>query len=43
MANWTSICTNQVVNGSVDFVDPDAQSDQLRFYRALPENNPPPQ
>ncbi len=40
LSNWTPICTNQVVNGSLDFVDPDAQQDQLRFYRALPEAEP---
>src|SRR5207249_11633195 len=33
MLHWTHICTNQVIQGSIDFVDPDAQSDQLRFYR----------
>ncbi|HWX19817.1 MAG TPA: Ig-like domain-containing protein [Candidatus Binatia bacterium] len=42
MVNWTSICTNQVINGAIDFVDPDAQSDQARFYRAVPESGPPP-
>jgi hypothetical protein len=41
LPNWTSICTNQVVNGSLDFVDPDAQNNPLRFYRAVPEANPP--
>ena|ERR1044071_77972 len=41
LANWTPICTNQVVNGSIDFVDPDAQNDQMRYYRAIPENQPP--
>ena len=34
LVNWTSICTNQVVNGSIDFVDPDAQGTAARFYRA---------
>ncbi|MDB6058710.1 MAG: 5-nucleotidase/2,3-cyclic phosphodiesterase, partial [Verrucomicrobiales bacterium] len=43
LAIWTSLCTNQVVNGSVDFIDPDAQGDQLRYYRAVPQDNPPPQ
>jgi Bacterial Ig domain/Calx-beta domain len=43
MTSWTTICTNQVVNGSIDFVDPDAQSDQVRFYRAVPDDNPSPQ
>jgi Bacterial Ig domain/Calx-beta domain len=35
LVNWTSICTNQVVNGSIDFVDPDAQSNSSRFYRTV--------
>jgi hypothetical protein len=43
LLKWTSICTNQVIQGSIDFVDPDAQSAQLRFYRAVPENSPPPE
>src|SRR5439155_11923373 len=43
LVNWAAICTNQVVNGSIDFVDPDAQNDQLRFYRAVPETSPAPQ
>jgi hypothetical protein len=42
LLNWTSICTNQVVNGSIDFIDADAASDQSRFYRTVPETNPPP-
>jgi FlaG/FlaF family flagellin (archaellin) len=41
LANWRPVCTNQVVNGSIDFVDPDAPSDQARFYRALPITVPP--
>jgi len=41
LVNWTSVCTNQVINGSIDFVDPDAQSNPSRFYRAVPLNNPP--
>ena len=43
MIHWTPICTNQVVNGSIDFVDPDAATSQARFYRTLPEPGPPPQ
>jgi hypothetical protein len=39
--NWIPICTNQVVNGSIDFVDPDAQDNPVRFYRAVPEAGPP--
>jgi hypothetical protein len=34
--NWSTICTNQVVQGAVDFVDPDAVNDSSRFYRAVP-------
>ncbi len=41
LANWTPFCTNQVVNGSIDFVDPDSQSDQSRFYRVVPLAGPP--
>ena len=41
LRKWTAICTNQVFGGSLDFVDPDAQQNQLRFYRAVPEVNAP--
>jgi len=41
MVNWTPVCTNQVINGSIDFVDPDAQGNPSRFYRAVPLNSPP--
>ncbi len=41
LVNWTSICTNQVINGSIDFVDPDAQGTPSRYYRAVPLANPP--
>ncbi len=41
LLNWTPICVNQVVNGAIDFVDPDAQTTGSRFYRAVPELNPP--
>ncbi len=37
LQHWTAICTNQVVQGAIDFVDPDAQNDSARFYRAVPE------
>jgi hypothetical protein len=43
LVNWTALCTNQVVNGSIDFIDPDAQVNQSRFYRAVPEAGPPPE
>jgi hypothetical protein len=41
MKTWTPISTYQVFNGSIDFADPDAQTDQARFYRAVPESGPP--
>ena len=41
LVNWTSICTNQVINGSIDFVDPDAANNPSWFYRAVPLANPP--
>jgi hypothetical protein len=37
MVDWVPICTNQVVNGSIDFVDPDSPGDASRFYRAVPQ------
>jgi len=43
LIHWTPICTNQVVNGSMDFVDPDAATNPARFYRTVPEAGPPPQ
>lgn len=43
MINWTPICTNQVVNGKIDFVDPDAATNPARYYRTVPEAGPPPQ
>ena len=39
VVNWTPICTNQVVNGSIDFVDPSASSAQARFYRAVQQSD----
>ena len=38
--NWIPICTNQVVNGSIDFIDPTASTAQIRFYRAVPVPDP---
>jgi hypothetical protein len=43
LRNWTPICTNQVVQGNIDFIDPDASGETHRFYRAKPEANPPPE
>ncbi len=41
LVNWTPVCTNQVIDGSIDFVDPDASNNSSRFYRAVPVTNPP--
>jgi hypothetical protein len=41
LLHWMSVCTNQVVDGSIDFLNPDALSDNSRFYRAIPQNSPP--
>ncbi|HEY3854907.1 MAG TPA: Ig-like domain-containing protein [Verrucomicrobiae bacterium] len=41
LVNWTPICTNQVVNGSIDFVDPDASASGERIYRTVPLSGPP--
>jgi hypothetical protein len=41
LINWTTLCTNQVINGSIDFVDPDASGSPSRQYRAVPIANPP--
>jgi hypothetical protein len=41
LVNWTPICTNQVVNGSIDFVDPDAPGYSGRYYRVVPVTSTP--
>jgi Bacterial Ig domain/Calx-beta domain len=41
LVNWTPICTNRVTDGALHFVDADADEAPQRFYRALPEPNPP--
>jgi hypothetical protein len=43
LVNWVSVCTNQVIQGAIHFVDPEAPEMPRRFYRALPEANPPPE
>jgi hypothetical protein len=39
--HWVPLCTNQVVNGSIDFADPDAAGSPTRLYRPVPLPNPP--
>jgi hypothetical protein len=41
LVHWTSVCTNQVVHGSIDFIDPDAAGNPGRFYRVVPLNSVP--
>jgi hypothetical protein len=40
LVNWTSICTNTVVNGSAQYVDPNCATAPNSFYRIVPA--PPP-
>lgn len=41
LANWSSLCTNQVFQGSADFIDPNAAGSAAGFYRVLQVTNPP--
>jgi hypothetical protein len=41
LIHWTPICTNQVIYGSIDFIDPDAANSPEREYRAVPMTEPP--
>ena len=41
LQNWTSVSTNQVFQGSIDFMDPDAPNNSVRFYEAVPVTNTP--
>ena len=41
MVNWAVASTNQVFQGSIDFVDPEAAGQASRFYRAVPVENSP--
>lgn len=43
LQNWTPICTNQVVQGAIDFVDGNGPSNAQQFYQATPQANPPSQ
>jgi hypothetical protein len=40
LTDWTPFCTNQVINGSIDFVDPNAATSPWRDYRAVPLASP---
>jgi hypothetical protein len=41
LVNWTTLGSSQVINGGIDFVDPDAAAIPSRFYRAVPDLGPP--
>ena len=41
LINWTPVCTNLVTDGAFHFIDCDATNSVRRFYRTLPEANPP--
>ena len=41
LRTWTPICTNQVLDGWSDLIDPDAQNSQVRFYRAVHDADAP--
>jgi len=43
LINWTPICTNQVVQGSIDFVDANAPANTHLFYQAVPQATAPTQ
>jgi hypothetical protein len=43
LVNWTPICTNQVVQGSVDFVDPNASANSSGYYQLVPVPSSPQQ
>lgn len=41
LINWSTLCTNQVFQGAVDFVDPDAPDSSGGFYRVMPRPDTP--
>jgi hypothetical protein len=43
MVNWTSVATNQVIDGTIDFVDPNAPNNPNGYYRTIQLNAPPSQ
>ena len=43
MVHWIPICTSQVTDGAIHFVDPDAEDAPKSFYRAVPAASPPPE
>lgn len=43
LVNWAPLCTIQIVEGALHFVDPDAEDSAQRFYRAVPVAAPAPE
>jgi hypothetical protein len=41
LENWSAVSTNQVFQGSIDFIDPDASNNSSGFYRAVQVTNTP--
>ena len=41
LVNWTAVVTNWPADGALHFVDPDAGNFARRYYRAVPEPDPP--
>jgi len=41
LLNWIPLCTNQVFQGSINFLDADALANPLRYYRIVPLDGPP--
>ena len=40
LLNWTVLGTNQVTDGALHFVDPDADEETRGYYRAVPSEAP---
>ena len=40
LVNWQSVCTNTVLKGSAQFVDPNGDTDPSRYYRIVPATPP---
>ena len=40
LLNWLSVCTNTVLKGSAQFIDPNGGADPSRFYRIVPATPP---
>ncbi len=41
LVNWLPVCTNTVLKGSAQFVDPEGAAALKLFYRAAPAASPP--